>query len=83
MKQEPLTKLSIEELKVKEKSLMTAAGMLSGVMIVMLAAGIYMFFQKGFGVFSVIPIAFLPLVGGLFAKIKDIRAEIATRNNTL
>ncbi len=81
MKQESLSNLSIEELKTKEKSLKTAAGMLSGMMIVMLAVGIYMFFQKGFSVFSVLPIAFLPLVGGLFAKIKEVRTEIASRNN--
>jgi hypothetical protein len=83
MKQESLSHLGLDELKTKEKSLMTAAGMLSGMMVVMLAVGIYMFFQKGFSVFSVLPIAFLPLVGGLFAKIKEVRTEIATRNNAL
>jgi hypothetical protein len=81
MKQESLSNLSLDELKTKEKSLKTAAGMLSGMMVVMLAVGIYMFFQKGFSVFSVLPIAFFPLVGGLVAKIKGVREEIATRNN--
>ncbi len=81
MKQKSLSNLSLDELKTKEKSLMTAAGMLSGMMVVMLAVGIYMFFQKGFSVFSVLPVAFLPLVGGLFAKIKEVRSEMASRNN--
>jgi len=81
MKQESLSNLSLDELKTKEKSLKTAAGMLSGMMVVMLAVGIYMFFQKGFSVFSVLPVAFLPLVGGLFAKIKEVRSEMASRNN--
>ena len=81
MKQESFSNLSLEELKSKEKSLKSVAGMLSGMMIVMLAVGIYLFFQKGFSVFSVLPIAFLPLIGGLFAKIKGVRDEIAVRNN--
>ena len=81
MKQESLSNLSLDELKTKEKSLKTAAGMLSGMIVVMLAVGIYMFFQKGFSVFSVLPVAFLPLVGGLFAKIKEVRSEMASRNN--
>jgi len=81
MKQESLSNLSLDELKGKEKSLKMAAGMLSGMIVVMFAVGIYLFFQNGFSVFSVLPIAFFPLVGGLFVKIKGVREEIATRNN--
>jgi hypothetical protein len=81
MKQESLSNLSIDELKAKEKSLKTAAGMLTGMMVVMFAVGIYMFFQNGFSVFSILPVAFMPLVGGLFAKIKDVRSEVASRSN--
>jgi hypothetical protein len=81
MKDETLTSLSVTELKTKEKSLKIAAGMLGGMMVVMLLAGIYLFQQNGFSVFSLLPIAFLPLLMANIANFKKVRAEIAKRNN--
>lgn len=81
MKQESLSELSLDELKTREKSLKNVAGILGGMMFVMFAVGIYMLFKKGFSVFTVLPVAFFPLLGGMFAKIKAVKSEIATREN--
>jgi len=74
--------MSLDELKTKEKSLKLAMGLFAGVLILLAAVGIYMAFsKKGSVVFTVLPVAFLPLLLGLSAQLKKIKTEIASRNS--
>lgn len=82
MKNQPdLTTLTLEELEKRAKTTKTATGMLFGIIIVQFVIGIYLTFKQGFNVFTVIPMAFLPMVFVNYASLKKIKAEIASRNS--
>lgn len=81
MKNEDFSKLSLEELKKKEKSTRFSAGLLGGIIFVQFLIGIFLTVTNGFSVFTVMPIAFLPILVISFSSLKKIKAEIATRNN--
>ena len=78
--EEDLTKMSIEELNIKLKRTKTSAGLLAGVIAVQFIAGISLTIMQGFNVFTIIPIAFLPILLISFTSIKKIKAEIERRN---
>ena len=77
--EEDLTKLSIEELNIKLKRTKTSAGLLAGVIAVQFIAGISLTLMQGFNIFTIIPIAFLPIVLISLTTIKKIKAEIDRR----
>lgn len=80
MKKEPeLSTLTIEELTKKAKTTKFATGALLGIIIMQFAIGIYLTIQQGFNVFTVIPMAFLPLVIVNYTSLKKINDEIAKR----
>lgn len=78
--EENLSVLSIEELNKKAKTAKLATGLLSGMLLVQFAVGIYMTTQQGFNAFLIVPVAFLPILIINFTNIKKINAEIARRN---
>jgi len=80
MKQVPLTELSKEDLLKKEKTSKTAIAALGGLLIVLIAATVYLTYLQGFSVFTVLPVAFLPLFTINISNLKKIRTEIASRN---
>ncbi len=80
MKQVPLSELSQEELLKKVKTGQIAISALGGLLIVLVAATVYLTYLQGFSVFTVLPVAFLPLFIINVSNLKKIQAEIASRN---
>lgn len=80
MAQKKLTEFSTEELTQREKALKTSIAVMGGAIALMIAAGAYLTIRKGFGVFTVLPIVFISLFVINFKNLKDIRAELASRN---
>ena len=72
-------KLDLEGLKKKEKALNISLKVLIGMMIVMVLAGIYLAFKQGFSVFTILPVAFLPLLLTNIKNLKKIREMIIER----
>jgi hypothetical protein len=80
MKQLPLSELSQEELLKKVKTAKVAISALGGLLIVLVASTVYLTYLQGFSVFTVLPVAFLPLFIINVSNLKKIQAEIASRN---
>jgi len=74
-----LSELSIEQLEKRAKTTKISTGGLSGILLMQLAAGIYLTIKQGFNVFIILPLAFLPLVLVNITTLKKIKEEIATR----
>lgn len=80
MKNQPdLSELTNEELNKRAKTAKVVTGMLSGIVLIQFAAGIYLTVQKGFNVFTIIPVAFLPLLAVNYYNVKKINDEVARR----
>jgi hypothetical protein len=77
--EKPLSELSLEELQKKEKTHKYSMPVLAGVLIVLAASSIFITFQKGFNIFTTIPLAFLPVYVALASNLKKIKAEISLR----
>jgi hypothetical protein len=76
-----LSQLSLEELHKRAKTSRFATGLLLGVIILQFCIGIYLTLKQGFNVFTIIPMAFLPMVMINYAGLKKINEEIAKRKN--
>jgi len=82
MKNQPdLSALTTEELNKRAKIAKVVTGMLFGIILIQFAAGIYLTIQKGFNVFTIIPVAFLPLLAVNYYNVKKINDEVARRKN--
>ncbi len=82
MKNQPdLSTLNSEELNKRAKTTKTAAGLLLGIILIQLIAGIFLTIKQGFSVFIIIPFAFLPLMIINLINVKKINEEIAKRNS--
>ncbi|MCU0355735.1 MAG: hypothetical protein MUD08_18665 [Cytophagales bacterium] len=79
MKQKPLAELGLAELQTKEKALKTAVTVMGVFLAIMILICAYLTFLQGFSVFTVLPVAFLPLFMVNIANLKKIKAEIASR----
>ncbi|EPC08645.1 hypothetical protein HX057_15140 [Myroides odoratimimus] len=73
------TNYSIEELKQKEKQSKVLAGLLVGMLLVLLVFLGYRALTKGFNALIAVPFALLPIVINLFTTAKNIRKEIESR----
>ena len=74
MKKEPeLSTFTTEELEKRAKTTKLATGILLGVIIMQFLIGIYLTIKQGFNVFTIIPMAFLPLVIVNYANLKKIK----------
>lgn len=72
-------KLDLEGLKKKEKALNISLKVLIGMMIMMVLAGIYLYIKQGFSVFTILPVAFLPILLTNTKNVKKIREMITER----
>jgi hypothetical protein len=79
MKVKPWNELSLAELQAKEKALKLAIVIFAGMLIVMLLISAFLTIKQGFGVFTVLPIAFLPLLMANMANLKKLKTEIESR----
>lgn len=82
MKEQDLTKLTVDELKTKEKILKTSSIIILIAMAIMLFSGIFFMVKMKSPVFTILPVAFLPLVIVFSKQIKSIKEEIQKRENT-
>lgn len=80
MKENKLVTLSVEELINKEKKLKQGLGVLIGAIAVLFVACIILTVMKGFQVFTVLPVAFLPIVIASFTNLKEVQQEIKSRS---
>jgi hypothetical protein len=80
----PLSELTIDELMSKLKSLKMGAGIFVGVQIMLVASIVLIFFLKGSRLIITsliaLPIVMIPVLLSTRKSIKDIEAEIASRN---
>ena len=74
-----LSEMSVEELNQQQKSIKFVTGVMIGALIAMGAIGVFLTFQKGFSVFTILPVCFLPLAIINFKKLKEIREELRLR----
>lgn len=79
MKETDLSKLSLEELKKREKTTKTSTVLLLGMIIVQIAVGVFLTFKQGFSVFTILPIAFFPILVVNNTNLKKIGTEINSR----
>jgi hypothetical protein len=79
-KETNLSTLTVEELEKRAKTTKIASIMLAVIIAIQFGIGLFLTLSKGFNVFTVIPLAFLPMLIVNFTNIKKIKAEIAKRN---
>ena len=75
----PATDMSRAELIEQEKKLTAAVGALSGLMLLLVVACGYITYRQGFNTFAVLPLVFLPMVGGLATARQKIKKELSAR----
>ncbi len=80
MKENKLIDMSFDELISKEKKLKMALVVLVGAIGVLLIACIIITLMKGFEVFTIMPIVFLPIILASFSNLKEIQNEIKSRS---
>ena len=74
-----LSEKSLDELKSQEKGQTIILSVFIGLVVIMAVAGGYLTYLKGFNTFTVLPVAFLPLVLVFFNNLKKTKAEIGSR----
>ena len=79
MKETDLSKLTREELLKQEKTAKTVSAFLFGTIFIQFAAGVFLTFKQGFNVFTILPVAFIPILIVSKTNLKKIRAEIDLR----
>ena len=80
MKEKELKEMSLDELKKKEKTLKFSLGILVGSIIGLLIVCVIITIKKGFQAFTIMPIAFLPIIISSFSGLKKLQAEINSRS---
>jgi UDP-N-acetylmuramyl pentapeptide phosphotransferase/UDP-N-acetylglucosamine-1-phosphate transferase len=80
MAQKPLTELTTEELKTKEKQLKTVCIIMGVFIVLMFLIGGFLTSKQGPSVFTVMPIAFLAILIGNIGNLRKVQKEIALRN---
>ncbi len=79
MQETDLSKLTIEELLKQEKTAKIVSAFLLGTIIIQFTVGVFLTFKQGFNVFTILPIAFVPILIVNKTNLKKIRTEIDSR----
>lgn len=79
MQVKDLSKLTTDQLKTKEKTLKSYTFLILAAMGIMLISGIFLNIKMGSPIFTILPIAFLPIVTTLSKKTKSIKEELQKR----
>lgn len=80
MQKEDSHKVSLTELKKKEKSAQLLTSLLIGIIIVQVVVGIFLTVADGFSIFTFMPAVFIPVAVISYSNLKKIKNEIAKRN---
>jgi hypothetical protein len=83
MKSQPIDEMSTENLRKNYKIIKLITAILFGALIVMAASAIYKTYTKGFGAFSILPLAFLPAFITNIINFKKIKKELIARGENL
>lgn len=79
MKEQDLTKLTVEELKSKAKTLRMVSVILLAAMFIMVISGIFFMMKTKSTALTLLPIAFLPLVIIFSSQLKKVQEELKKR----
>lgn len=82
MKERDLSNLTSKELKAKEKMLKTSTILILVSIAIMLICGIVFITKMRSPIFTILPIAFLPLIITLSKQSKNIKEELQKRENS-
>ena len=80
MKQDEFSTLTVEELNKKLATIQKLTIMLGVILVLMAISGVFITMKRGFYVFTVLPVSFLPILIANVTNAKKIKAEIASRN---
>ena len=80
MKQDEFSTLTVEELNKKLATIQKLTIMLGVILVLMAISGVFITMKRGFNVFTVLPVSFLPILIANVTNAKKIKAEIASRN---
>jgi hypothetical protein len=80
MNNKKLTELSNEELLKNEKSIKSITTIFYLVILLLIFSSIYITIKKGFGVFTIFPLFFIPFLFTNRISLKEIQKEINSRN---
>jgi Na+-transporting methylmalonyl-CoA/oxaloacetate decarboxylase beta subunit len=81
MKTDKLKELDTAALQTTYKSIKVIAGLFAGILIVLFVVAIYLTFKKGFTPLIVVPIALMPILIIKVINIKNIKAELQSRQD--
>jgi hypothetical protein len=76
-----LSQLPLEELEKRAKTAKIAIAVMGVSILFMLLSGIFLTIKQGFNAFTILPVAFLPLLIVNTTSLKNIKTEIAKRQN--
>jgi hypothetical protein len=79
MAQKQLSEFSTEELNKNLKLLRVAIAVISASIGVMIVSAIVSYSKKGFSVFTILPLLFLPILTMNIVNMKKIKAELQAR----
>ncbi len=81
MKENPYSKLSLDELNTKVKNLKKATSIFTGVLMVLMFAVIFLAIRQGFSMMTLVPTALLPMLIVNIMSLNAIQKEIKSRNS--
>jgi len=80
MSKSKIAEMSDQELLKHQKNLKMVTSTLMGMVAVLMVLTIVMIIIKGFSAFSVVPVALLPIVILNLNSLKEVKAEMISRN---
>ncbi|MER0441694.1 hypothetical protein [Emticicia sp. W12TSBA100-4] len=81
MKENPYSKLSLDELNTKVKNLKKATSIFTGVLMVLMFAVIFLAIRQGFSMMTLVPTALLPMLIVNIMSLNAIQKEIKSRKS--
>jgi len=83
MKENPYSKMTMNELKAQAKTVKTMIYIFSGILLVLVFVAVFLSFQQGFYAISIlfIPVALFPIFFGMLNNLNNIKKEIESRES--
>lgn len=80
-KTKKLSELDIEQLHKNEKKIKTILYLQITAIVILTILGVYITISKGFGVFTVFPVFFIPTIFPIWYLLSETKKEIKLREN--
>ncbi len=81
MKENPYSKLSLDELNTKVKKLKKATSTITGLLMIAMFVVIFLVIRQGFSTMTLVPTALLPMLIVNIMSLNAIQKEIKSRNS--